>query len=69
MTNTKLLKEKIEKSGYKIKYIAERLGITRVAMASKINNDSSFKVEEMVKLSQVLNLSDSEREQIFFGEL
>ena len=28
MTNTELLKEKIEQSGYKLKYVAAQLGIT-----------------------------------------
>ena len=43
MTNTELLKDKIEKSGYKLKYIAEQIGITYYGFLKKVNNETEFK--------------------------
>ena len=38
MTNTKLLREKIEASGLKLSYIASQLWISRAALTMKIEN-------------------------------
>ena len=66
MTNTNLLESKIRALGLTISMVAEKLGITRAGFYKKLNNGSEFKASEISKLSTMLSLSDSEREQIFF---
>ena len=43
MTNTALLREKIDESGYKIRFVAKKIGITYQGFLKKINNESEFK--------------------------
>lgn len=68
MTNTDLLKRKIDESGYKIAYIAECLGISYQALYNKIGNKTQFLASEIMKLSELLKLTDDERNAIFFAE-
>lgn len=67
MTNTELLKAKIDESGYKLKYIASRLGITYYGFLKKVNNDTEFKASEIQALCDLLNISGEEKERIFFA--
>lgn len=70
MTNTKLLEEKIAKSGLKKKYIAESLGLTGYGLQKKITNKTEFKASEIAKLCEVLNIESSEeKEEIFFAKV
>lgn len=66
MTNTSLLRKKIDESGYKLCFIASKLGITYQGFLKKINNETEFKASEMQILRELLNLTDAEFEQIFF---
>ncbi len=66
MTNTKLLKKKIDLSGYKMKYIAAQLGITYYGLAKKVNNETEFKASEIQILCDLLNVTGEEKEEIFF---
>lgn len=66
MTDTALLKQKIEESGYKLKFIAQRLELTYQGLLKKINNESEFKASEISVLAELLRLSDKERDNIFF---
>lgn len=66
MTDTALLKRKIEESGYKLKFIAQRLELTYQGFLKKINNASEFKASEISTLSELLHLSDEERDSVFF---
>lgn len=66
MTNTNLLRKKIDESGYKLRFIASKLGITYQGFLKKINNETEFKASEMQILRELLNLMDAEFEQIFF---
>ncbi len=66
MTNTNLLRKKIDDSGYKLRYVAKRLGITYQGFLKKINNETEFKASEIVILKDLLNLTDDELQQIFF---
>lgn len=68
MTNTKLLREKIALSGYKLQYIAEQIGITYQGFLKKLNNESEFKASEIKMLQTVLGLSKKDRDAIFFYE-
>lgn len=70
MTDTVLLRKIIEKSGYKLQYIAEQIGISRQALSMKINNDSEFTTSEVEKLCNVLKITSlKERYDIFFAKV
>lgn len=67
MTNTALLDEYINKSGYKKSFIAEKIGISRYSLSLKCNNESEFKASEIEGLCKLLNINTSERIKIFFA--
>lgn len=68
MTNTQLLKDVIDKSGLKYGFIAKEIGLSRYGLKKKIENDSSFKAEEIQKLCAILHIDNyEEREKIFFA--
>ena len=64
MTNKELLDEYIAKSGLKISFIAEKLGITVQSFGQKRNNVSSFKAAEIYVLCDLLNIKE-DRDKIF----
>lgn len=65
MTNTSLLRKKLDESGYKLRFIAKQLGITYQGFLKKINNETEFKASEIQALKEFLNLTDEERDKIF----
>lgn len=68
MTDTLLLKKKIEESGLKVAFIAQYVGLSRAGLYKKINNLSSFTQLEIVKMCRVLRIqSIQEKEAIFFA--
>lgn len=67
MTDTKLLREAIDKSGMSITFISNEIGISREALYKKISNITEFKASEITKLSKILSLSNKSRDGIFFG--
>ena len=58
MTNTELLREKIDQSGYKLRFIAEKIGITYQGLLNKINNRSEFRANEIQALYDLLDLTE-----------
>ena len=66
MTNTKALREEIEKSGIKYKHIAESLGLSRYGLQRKIENDSEFKAGEIAGICSLLGIQADQRDKIFF---
>lgn len=67
VVNTEMLNGLIDSSGLKREYIAKRIGISRQALYSKINNDTDFTISEVVILCDVLGIKKlSERNAIFF---
>lgn len=68
MTNTVLFRETVAKSGMKYKHLAQSIGITPFGLQKKIDNRSEFKASEIYKLSDVLNLSEFDRNAIFFDQ-
>lgn len=66
MTDTKMLRNAIEKSGLKYKHIAEKLGLSAYGLQKKIENQSEFKASELCAIAELLGLSDGERSAIFF---
>lgn len=61
-----LLKSKIDASGLKLTHIADQMGLSRQALYKKLNEYSPFTTKEAQALSDILDLSRNEREQIFF---
>ena len=67
MTDTKALYNAIERSGYLKKYIARQLGISYQGFLNKAKKRSEFTASEIEKLKDLLSLSSSERDAIFFA--
>lgn len=65
MTNTELLKEAIQKNGFKMYFVAEKIGLTRAGFHKKMLNQTEFTASEIAKLSELLCLSKKERDLIF----
>jgi hypothetical protein len=68
MTNTILLEDYIEKSGYKRSFIAKQLGLTAYGFSLKVKNKSEFKAKEMSILCNLLKIDAKEKEAIFFAQ-
>lgn len=66
MVNTKMLRDKISTSGYKLQFVAEKCGLTYFGFMKKVNNETEFKASEIMILKVLLNLTDKEVNQIFF---
>ena len=67
MVKTELLREYIDKSGFKIQFLAKEIGITRQSLTSKIDGVHDFRVQEAAKLSELLGLTKAQRDTIFFS--
>ena len=69
MTNTTLLKALLKKSGFKLEFIANCMGITRQTLSRKVNNYGSFNQYEIASLCKLLGLKKwSDIETIFFAD-
>lgn len=66
MIKTIILKEIIKESGYKLSYIASKLGISRYSLSNKINNVTEFTQSEIVKISKLLKINTDDISNIFF---
>jgi plasmid maintenance system antidote protein VapI len=70
MTNGKLLEEKIQQSGLKKGFIAEKLGVSTTTLTALINNNAEFKASQIVAMCNVLNIhDDAEIKAIFFAQV
>jgi hypothetical protein len=67
MTDTKLLRNLIDASGLKYKYIAKKLGLSAYGLQLKIENDNEFKASEITKFCEILNLDMQTRDKVFFA--
>lgn len=68
MANTVLLKEAIDKSGFKLSFLAEQIGITRASLSKKINNETEFKSGEIKELCLLLGIEGSNIQKYFFAD-
>jgi len=66
MTDTKKLSEVIQSKGLKLEFIAKSIGISVGSMSNKMNGKTNFKLPEVQKLKELLNLSAKEAYEIFF---
>ena len=70
MTNTSLLQQAIKRSGLKMSAIMEVLGIKSYAtLRAKISGEREFTAREIMILTELLKLDESEREAIFFAKV
>ena len=67
MPDLKLLKEFIERSGYKTSYVAQFMGISKGSYFNKVNGHTDFTVMEVNKLKTLLSLTDRDIINIFFS--
>ena len=68
MTNTALLEELIQASGYRKSYIAKVLNISVNCLTSKIRGKYEFKGDEIYDLCKLLRIDDlALKEQVFFA--
>lgn len=68
MKGLELLRKKIDQSGLKLTYVAERLGISYQGLKKKLDGDTEFKASEIAILKDMLQLSDVEVQDIFFTD-
>ena len=68
MKGMELLRKKIDQSGFKLTYVAERCGLTYQGFKKKLDGDTEFKASEIAVLKDMLNLTDAEVQAIFFGD-
>ena len=68
MVNTNLLKGKIIEKGFTFKSLANAMNLSELTLRRKINNITSFYIEESVLLKNILNISTDEYIAIFFKE-
>ena len=67
MTNTKLLQRVIDDSGLKRNAILEMMGFKAYStLREKIENRREFTASEIIRLCEILNLTNDQREAIFF---
>ena len=68
MTNSKELRDLINKRGVKLKFVAEYLGLSAYGLCLKIDNKSEFKTSEVAALCELLEIKSlDQREAIFFS--
>ena len=65
ITDVNLLKEWIAKSGLKIAYIIDQLGISRAAWDQKIKGAIPFRKSEVYAISSILGMTDEVSTKIF----
>ena len=66
MTNTTLLKKKIDSSGYKVIFLAEKVGLTPQGFYKKLKDGSEWTFSQVMILKDLLYLTNEEVDSIFF---
>lgn len=61
------LKAEMARSGLTIKKLAEKLGIHPATLSNKINGKTEFTCDEIMKIGEILHLSQKRIAEIFFG--
>lgn len=68
MTDSKELRSLIEEKGFKLKYVAEYLGLSSYGLSLKIDNKQEFKASEVLALCELLEIGSlKKKEKIFFN--
>jgi len=63
--NDVLFRQKVRDSGYKYKFICEKLGISQNGLIKKRKGKIPYKVNEINLLADLLGLTVAERDEIF----
>ena len=66
MVNTQLLDDYIATSGLKVGYIVEKVGLSRQGFDKKRKGKTPFRVSEIYVISDLLRLTDDEKNKIFY---
>lgn len=66
--NDLLIKEYIIDRGYRLSYIAKLLDISNACLTNKISGKGQFKIKELKKIIDILNLDNDEIVRIFKEE-
>lgn len=66
-TNESKLKAKLVEMGFSYSYCAEQLGISTNTFTNKMKNVKKFSIPQVNKLSEVLQLTDEEKVNIFLN--
>lgn len=67
MKNNLRLKGRIVEKGYTLSSFAEVLGLSRASLRNKMSGVSSFRVSEVKKMCDLLDIEYSEVGDYFFG--
>lgn len=67
MTDTLEFKAVMIKRGLTLKKLANLVGISNTTLSYKINNKREFTSSEMEAIREALNLTEDERNRIFFA--
>jgi len=69
MVDTELLDEKIKKSGVKISFLIDKLGLSSQGFYKKKKNPKAkWRGSEIYVIQDILRLSDAETNKIFYSE-
>ena len=70
MINSLMLRQLIKENGFKLKYVAQYLGLSTYGLQLKIDNKQEFKTSEVAALCKLLSINSlKEKEKIFFANL
>jgi len=68
MTDSKELRRLINEKGLKLGFVAQELDLSSYGLQKKIDNQNEFKISEVSKLCELLDIVDAdERMRIFFA--
>lgn len=63
------LNAEIARKGFTKPQLAERLGVSKKCLYSRLKGETSFKQEEIQKIASILGLDEEKIMNIFFAEL
>lgn len=68
MTDTLEIKKIIRMKGFTLDTLSKKIGISRTSLSYKINNIVDFNAQEIKHIQKILELSNEQRDHIFFAE-
>ena len=68
MTETLEIKKIIRMKGFTLDTLSKKIGISRTSLSYKINNIVEFNAQEIKHIQKILELSNEQRDHIFFAE-
>lgn len=63
--NDLMFEQKVQENGLKFKFLAHKIGITEFGLIKKRKGQIPWKVSEINTLSELLHLTENERDVIF----